>query len=683
MRNKDFLHASAQFAKGVGPKRIKILNRLGIETIADLLYHFPYRYEDRSRLKSISEITPGNNEAVKAEVLAKGLRRTRRGLGIVEVAVGDKTGKLSCIWFNQPYMKDYFKVGDRLFLYGKVEKRKSLQIVNPEYEIISKDEKDKSIHTNRIVPIYPLTSGISQRSLRKILYNTVENYVAKVKELLPAYIKEKYSLLHVSAALKNIHFPKSKSFINHARKRLIFEEFFKFQLIMAERRLKAKVRSRGISFKKKQSLTKKYKELLPFKLTTSQERVIKEIEDDMAKPQPMHRLLQGDVGSGKTIVAVYALLLAVENGYQAALMVPTEILAEQHYLTLKNLLNNLGVNTRLLVSGISSEDKQDLKKQIKEKKTDIIIGTHALIQEDVSFKKLGLVVIDEQHKFGVTQRKILKQKGNNPDVLIMTATPIPRTLAYTIYGDLDLSVIDELPPGRKPVKTWWVTERKRKGAYGFIKKQVKSKRQAYIVYPLIEESSVLDLRAAKEMYKKLKDKVFSGFNVGLVHGQMKSEEKQKIMQDFKKGRIDILISTVVIEVGIDIPTVSVMLIEHAERFGLSQLHQLRGRVGRGKFKSYCILVSSSTSEAAKRRLSSMSKHNDGFKIAEEDLYLRGPGEFFGTRQHGLPEIKIGNILTDSRLLELARDEAFDLLKKDPDLKEPQSRLLKEYLVHNA
>ena len=682
MKNKDPLIESAQFVKGVGPKKIKILNRLNIQTIEDLLYHFPRRYEDRTHLKTISRLEIGKHETIKAKVLAKGLRKTRKGLSLTEVAFGDKTGKIICVWFNQPYIKDLFKIGDEVFLYGKIDKKRDLQIVNPEYEIISKDTKDIAIHTNRITPIYPLTSGLTQRSLRKIIYNAIERYVPKVKETLPSYIREKYSLLHITAALYNIHFPKSKSLKDKAKKRLIFEEFFKFQLVMAYRKAKIKVGKRGIAFKKRKRLTEKFIRLLPFKLTNSQKKVIREIENDMAKRQVMQRLLQGDVASGKTIVAIYACLLAVENGFQAALMVPTEILAEQHYFTLKNLLVNLDVKVDLLISGMNKKEKVEVKKKIEEMEADIIIGTHTLIQEDVNFKKLGLVIIDEQHKFGVIQREVLKKKGKNPDVLVMTATPIPRTLAYTIYGDLDISVIEKLPPGRKPPKTWWVSEKKRDDAYKFIKKELDKGRQAYIVYPLIEESNALNLRAAKCMYKRLKSEVFSNYQVGLIHGKMAQVERERIMEAFKKGKIDVLVSTIIIEVGIDIPNASIILIEHADRFGLSQLHQLRGRIGRGNFKSYCILVSSSQTETAQKRLSSMAKYTDGFKIAEQDLLLRGPGEFFGTRQHGLPEIRIGDILTDTKLLEIARYEAFDLIKKDPHLKDPKNNLLYDKYISN-
>lgn len=681
MKRKDPLSQSAQFVKGVGPKKIKILNRLDIKTIENLLYYFPYRYEDRSHLKTISNLEPGKFQSLKADVLTLRLQRIRRGKSIFEMTVGDDTGNLSTTWFNQPYMKDYFKVGDKVILYGKVQRRKSLQIVNPEYEIISKRDTDDAIHINRIVPIYSLIKGVSQRSLRKIMYASAHDFAPFHKEFLPDFLRQKYNLLHITASLKNIHFPKNKFLLKKARYRLIFEEFFKFQLIMASRRIKMKSENKGIAYKRKGKLMDDFNKLLPFKLTSSQSRVIEQIQNDMEDPKQMQRLLQGDVGSGKTIVAIYAILFAVENGYQTALMVPTEILAEQHYLTLSQLLLNLKVNVVLLVSGMNNKEKEIVKKLIESHEADIIIGTHALIQENIKFKKLGLIVIDEQHKFGVIQRKTLKEKGLNPDVLVMTATPIPRTLAYTIYGDLDLSVIDELPPGRKPIVTWWVTEKKRQGAYEFIRKELRAKKQAYVVYPLIEESDKLELRAAKNMHKNLKDKIFPEFKVGLIHGQMKSKEKESAMNGFKSGKINILVSTIVIEVGIDIPNASVMLIEHAERFGLSQLHQLRGRIGRGRDQSYCILVSSSNTEAAKERLSSMSKYSDGFKIAEEDLRLRGPGEFFGTRQHGYPELKIGNILTDIKLLELARFEAFDLVEKDPELKRPENKILfKRYVA---
>lgn len=679
MKNEDSLNKSAQFVKGVGPKKIKVLNRLGIETIDDLFYHFPYRYEDRNRLKKISDLEIGKIQSVEAEVLVCGLKRIKSGKTIFEMAVGDDTGKLFIIWFNQPYLKDYFKIGDKLILYGKVEKKKRLQLVNPEYEIISCDEKDDYIHTRRIVPIYPLTKGINQRSLRKIIYKALEKFVHLKKDFLPHLLKNKYNLLHITLAMKNIHFPESFLLLEKSRRRLIFEEFFKLQLIMAFRRLKNKTEAGGISHKLKEEEIEEFRRLLLFKLTSSQEEVIKDIEFDMASPISMQRLLQGDVASGKTVVAAYALWLTVKNGYQGALMVPTEILAKQHYLNLKKLFKGSKLNLLLLVSDMSKKEKENAKAKIKKHKANIIIGTHTLIQSGVEFKKLGLVVIDEQHKFGVAQREVLKKKGVNPDILVMTATPIPRTLAYTVYGDLDISVIKELPPGRKSVTTWWVTDKKRAGAYEFIRKQINSGRQVYIVYPIIEESKVLDIRAAKSMHRELKNKIFSEFEVGLIHGQMKSKDKEKVMGDFKKGKVDLLVSTIVIEVGIDISNASIMLIEHAERFGLSQLHQLRGRIGRGGHESYCILVSSSKTEKAKKRLASMSKYHDGFKIAEEDLLLRGPGEFFGKRQHGAPELKIGNILTDVKLLELARGEAFNLAEEDPCLKRQEHKDILEYI----
>ncbi len=676
MKDNHSLCKSARYIKGVGPKKIKILNSLGIQTVKGLLYHFPFRYEDRGRLKAISNLTPGQYQSLKAEVLAMGVRKARSGRGIFEMAVGDKTGKLFTVWFNQPYMKNYFKVGDKLFLYGKVEKRKRLEIINPECELIPGDDKGVTIHTDRMVPIYPLTRGIGQRTLRGIIFAAVEEFASSADEFLPPALRRKHKLLHITASLKNIHFPENRALLSEARRRLIFEEFFNFQLVMTLRKKAAKDK-KGISFKAEEKLAVRFRESLPFKLTASQERVMDEVENDMKSSRPMRRLLQGDVGSGKTVVALHALLKAVENGYQGVFMAPTEILAQQHYISVKRMLKGLRVKVVLLAGGMKARDKDKAKKKIGRQKAGIIIGTHSLIQKTVNFNKLGLAVIDEQHKFGVAQRETLVKKGLCPDVLIMTATPIPRSLAYTIYGDLDLSVIDKLPPGRKAVTTWWVSGKKRDGAYEFIRKQIANGRQAYIVYPLVEESEALDLRAAKIMHKKLKERVYPDLNVGLLYGKMKAAEKKEIMQKFKSGQIDILVSTIVIEVGIDVANAAVMLIEHAERFGLSQLHQLRGRIGRGKFESYCILISSSGKDEAKRRLSIMSAHSDGFKIAEEDLKMRGPGEFFGTRQHGYPELRVGNILKDTALLNLARREVLNIMDNDPGLKLPANRRLFE------
>ncbi|MBI3008463.1 MAG: ATP-dependent DNA helicase RecG [Candidatus Omnitrophica bacterium] len=673
--SKDMLQDSAQFVKGVGPRRIEMLNKLGISTIEDLLYYFPRRYEDRSNLKPISKCMAGNLETVKGEVVTTGLKRTRRGLNIFQIAVMDSTGIIYGVWFNQPYMKSRFKIGDQIIMSGKVDRFSNLQINSPEYEILADDEED-TIHTGRIVPIYPLTQYLNQRVFRTIIKTAIDHYAGHLREVLPEKLISKYGFQGIIEAVKNIHFPENFSTKEKSRKRLIFEEFFFLQLGIIIKRQEVKT-LQGISHRLDGGLKETFLKIIPFKLTKAQNKVLKEIEADMASARPMNRLLQGDVGSGKTIVAIYALLLTVRNGFQGALMVPTEILAEQHYLSLSRLLEPIGVRVTLLLSGLTPKLKRQACKDIETGNANIIIGTHALIQEDIRFKKLGLAIIDEQHRFGVMQRAMLRDKGLNPDVLVMTATPIPRTLALTVYGDLDVSYLDELPPGRKEVKTYWVRENKRHGAYDFIRKHVRNGRQVYIIYPLVEESEKMDLKAATEMYEKLKSDVFPELKVGLIHGRMKSKDREEVMKGFKKGDIDILVSTTVIEVGIDVPNASIMLVEHAERFGLSQLHQLRGRVGRGEYESFCILVSNARTEEAVSRLKAMTSTQDGFRIAEEDLEIRGPGEFFGTRQHGLPELKIGNIITDMKIMETARSEAIEIIKSDPMLVFPEHRIIKK------
>ena len=577
------------------------------------------------------------------------------------MALGDETGRINAVWFNQPYLKNNFRVGERLIIYGKILKRNGLQIINPEYELIPEDEtSEDTLHTKRIVPIYGLTKGISQRVLRKISFNAVNEFAEVLEDNLPENLKKSYGFISINKAIKDIHFPENNDCVKAARKRLIYEEFFGLQLVMASRKYNYKYARTGIEFSFKKPPVDDFIKKLPFKLTQAQRRVIAEIKDDLIRPQSMRRLLQGDVGSGKTVVALISALYALSAGYQVALMAPTEVLAEQHYRTFKRLIKGFKVNIGFLISQRKKKEKNELIDKIRNHKIDIIIGTHALIQESVVFKKLGLVIIDEQHKFGVIQRDILSKKGQNPDVLIMTATPIPRTLTYSIYGDLDVSVIDELPAGRKKITTWWVTKKKIEGAYDFIKQEIKKGRQAYIVYPLVEKSKKLELKAAKEMYEHLNDDIFNRYKVGLLHGQMKADEKDKVMLGFKNNKIDILISTIVIEVGIDVANASVMLIEHAERFGLSQLHQLRGRIGRGPHESYCILVSSALNDVAKRRLAIISKVSSGFRIAEEDLMIRGPGEFFGLRQHGFNDLKIADLIKDEAVLKKARKDAFNL-----------------------
>ncbi|MBL7085056.1 MAG: ATP-dependent DNA helicase RecG [Candidatus Omnitrophica bacterium] len=673
----DILTKSAQYIKGVGPARFKILNRLGIYTVGDLLYYFPRRYEDRRNFTTIAALEVGSYATVKGELFNLSLRRSKKGLSIFQVVLGDETGVIEAIWFNQPFMKRYFKVGQEVILYGRIEKYRRLQMNSPDFEFVSKE--DASLHMGRIVPIYPLTSHINQRYLRTIISRAEEVCCSFVPDMLPYGLRQSLDLLPLTLAIRYIHFPQDFSLKEAAYKRLVFDEFFLFQIILALKKLQQGKQKKGIAHKREGRLIEAFKKALPFKLTRDQEKVIKEIENDMANARPMSRLLQGDVGSGKTIVAVYALVLSLQSGFQAALMAPTEILAEQHYLSLSKLLLPLGVNVGILISSMSLKAKQQTLQDLQSGQLDIVIGTHALIEENIQFKKLGLVVVDEQHKFGVVQRSLLRQKGRIPDYLVMTATPIPRTLAMTLYGDLDISTIKELPKGRRPISTFRVENKAIKDVYKFIREEISSGRQAYIVYPLVKRSLKFELKAATEMYQKLKQEQLSNLRLGLIHGQMKALEKEKVMQEFKNHKIDILISTTVIEVGIDISNASVMVIEHAERFGLSQLHQLRGRIGRGPHLSYCILVSDAQTKKANLRLEAMLGSSDGFFLANQDLDIRGPGQFFGPAQHGLAELKIGNIVQDMQLMELAREEAFSLVKGDPNLNFSQHLLIRKRL----
>ncbi|RKY36612.1 MAG: DNA helicase RecG [Candidatus Omnitrophota bacterium] len=657
----DLLNQSVQYLKAVGPKKIKLLQKLKIFTVKDLIYYFPRRYEDRSCFQPINKALQGTFQTIKGRVLTSGTRRLNRGRTIFQLAIGDSTGVIYGTWFNQPYLKKIFRVNDEVILYGKIERYGNLQISSPEYEILSKDFED-TIHTGRIVPIYPLTNNISQRYLRMIIKYCLDEHLGSVVEFLPEEIILKHKFLPLIAGILNIHFPDNFKMLSRAKQRLIFDEFFLLQTALGLKRQKIKTQTNGIKYRIRGDLLLNFKKLLPFQLTKSQKNVIEEIEQDMHCDQPMNRLLQGDVGSGKTVVSLWALLICVQNGFQAALMVPTEILAQQHYQTIQTFTASLGVRIGILKSSLKKAEKEKILFEIKEHQIDIIIGTHSLIQKNICFKKLGLVIVDEQHKFGVLQRANLQQKGCCCDVLVMTATPIPRTLAITVYGAMDVSTINEMPPGRIPVKTYWITEKKRQDMYDFLTRKMKNKNQVYVVYPLVEESEVMDLKAATKMYEHFKDVIFRNFKIGLLHGKMKSVDKKLIMESFKKGNLDMLVSTVVIEVGIDVSNASIMLIEHAERFGLSQLHQLRGRVGRGGEQAYCILLCEGKTQDAVKRLNAMVKTNDGFKIAEYDLLIRGPGEFFGSKQHGLPELKIGNILADAKLLRSARKESFAYLQ---------------------
>ena len=685
--NMATLTDSIQYVKGVGPKRAELFKRLAINTVEDALTHLPRRYEDRGNFKKISQIKYGEIETISGIVKAAGINvTTRKRMKIFELVVGDGTGIITAKWFNQPYMKNIFKIGQKVILNGKVKMNNyygyGAEIDNPEYEVID-DDADMLLHTGRIVPIYPETSGLTSRQIRVIMKTILVTHQSQINDYLPSDILEQNKLMPLSAAFYEIHFPEAEkdiALLNSGRsemhRRLAFDEFFLLELGLALRKKDMEKEKRD-ALKINGELTKQLIDSLPFKLTSAQVRVIDEIKGDLTSPHPMNRIIQGDVGCGKTVVALSAMLMAIENGFQTAIMAPTEILAEQHYLNIKSLINKLSLNVVLLTS--SRKDKEDIK-AVENGDANIVIGTHALIQDDIKFKRLGFAVVDEQHKFGVMQRGAIKKKGYNPDILIMTATPIPRTLAMSVYGDLDISIIDELPPNRMPIKTMKFYKSHRLDAFKLVKKEILQGRQCYLIYPLIEESEKVDLKAATEMAEHLKKDIFPEYNLGLLHGRMKTEEKEEIMRDFKEGRINILVSTTVIEVGIDVPNASVMMIEHAERFGLAQLHQLRGRVGRGQYQSYCLLMAEyPLSDDAKRRLDIMVKTNNGFDIAEEDLNIRGPGEFFGTRQSGLPELKNANILRDVKILEAARREAFELIKKDPVLSMPEHNNLKTVL----
>ena len=677
-------NTSIQYLKGIGPKRAKSFSARGVDTIEEFLYYFPRRYEDRTNFSNISDLKEGEVYTVKTEVLSGGQRNSwrRRSFSITEALLADKTGKINCVWFNQPYLKEYLEPGVSLILYGKVEIYNGrLQMNNPEYELLDREDDD-SLNIGRIVPIYTLPQGFSQRSLRRLIKNALDEFMPKIKDYLPFDLRSRNNLLNLAQSLLNIHFPQDLNLQKQALMRLSFEEFFIFQLPLVLRKLRRKEK-KGIKHTGNGKLIEDFIFQLPFKLTSAQLKVIEEIKTDMASNHAMQRLLQGDVGSGKTVVATLASLIAIQNGYQAAFMAPTEILARQHYAKITSQLAGLVFSGRKLRVGLlTGQDKQKDKiyQEAKEGKVDLIIGTHALLQEDLKFNNLSFIVIDEQHKFGVGQRALLPKKGNNPDVLIMTATPIPRTLAITLYGDLDISVINQLPAGRIPVKTLHFSQKSEEKGFAIAKEELNYGRQAFIIYPVIEESYALDIAGAKKMFAELKEGEFKDFRLGLVHGKLKTKEQQEVMLKFRNKELDLLVSTTILEVGIDIPNATCMIVAHAERFGLSQLHQLRGRIGRGNLQSFCILISDAQTDESKQRLLAMVSSNDGFRISEEDLKIRGPGEFFGNRQHGLAELKLANPLTQMQLLKAAREEAIKLLTQDAQLKERPHQLLKEKLL---
>ena len=676
-----------QFIKGVGPKKALLLEKLQLTTIEDFLYFLPFRYEDRRQIKNISTLMPGEFATFMAEVLNASVIYMGRRKRVFEVIFQDETGTTRAKWFrfNETYMLGKFKTGEKIIVSGKptANKRSGLEIVHPDTERVAGDATI-SLEIGKIVPVYHTTEGLHQKSMRSILNNVLDIYLPLVEEVIPKDILRRHKLLSRSDAFHQAHFPPSEGFTTKdldafktpAQKRLIFEELFLIQTGLAFKKKHATEIKTGTAFKTRGNLIKRFVKLLPFQLTAAQKRVLAEIMEDLEKEKPMNRLIQGDVGSGKTIVALTALLTAVDNGTQSALMVPTEILAEQHYLNIRPYCEELGIEVVLVTGTLKGKERKAIYQDIEEGKTRIIIGTHSLVQKEIQFEKLGLAVIDEQHRFGVLQREAIGKKGDQPHLLIMTATPIPRSLALTIYGDMNVSFLDEFPPGRQPITTNVYYEKYQDKAYALMDAEIKLGRQAFVVCPLIEESEVMDLKAVATVFESIQSQ-FPHLNACLIHGKLKKEERQEIMSRFLKNEIQVLVATTVIEVGIDIPNATVMIIEHAERFGLAQLHQLRGRVGRGKHASHCLLAAYfPISEEGKARMKAMRNSRDGFEIAEEDLKIRGPGDFMGTRQSGLPVLKIANLLRDIKILDVARKEAFSLIDRDPNLENPANQPLK-------
>jgi ATP-dependent DNA helicase RecG len=671
------LASPLQYLKGVGPRRAADLQRVGLHTVEDLLYRFPIRYEDRGHFRTIASLKPGVQASIIGEVVGCGVRPTRRPrFKIFELVVRDSTGSLRAIWFNQPFLNDVFRSHQRVILFGRLELTShGLQLQNPQYEILRSEQpddeqsgdvsEDETLHTGRIVPVYEKTGTLTTKMQRVLVHHALAQLPSTLPDPLPEDLRSRQHLVDWRTALADVHFPPAGTdvdelnrFRSPAQRRLIFEEFFLFQLglVLRKRRAEGERKPRAVVIT--DEVRDAARKVLPFRLTGDQKKALSEIVGDMQRPHPMNRLLQGDVGSGKTIVALMAALVAMENGFQVAFMAPTEILAEQHFITIHRILESSRFRVALLTGATSAKRRREMQAELAAGSIQLVVGTHALVQDPVGFHDLGLVIIDEQHRFGVMQRATLRSKGLHPDVLVMTATPIPRTLALTTYGDLDVSVMREMPPGRHPIKTIAKPESRREEIYDFVRQQLDAGRQAYVIYPLIEESEKIDLRAATEMADHLAHDIFPAYRVALLHGRLKPDEKDRVMSAFAGGDFDILVSTTVVEVGVDVPNASVMLVEHAERFGLSQLHQLRGRVGRGPHHSYCVLLyQAPLSDQGRDRLKALTETTDGFEIAERDLQLRGPGDFFGTRQSGMPTLRVGDLLRDHQLMEEARREA--------------------------
>ncbi len=682
------LQDSLQYIKGVGPHIAEKLNKLNIRNVETFLRHYPKRWEDRTHFPSMAQVRPGEYVTLCGKVVAVSTRYTRQKLAITEALLDDGLGTVKLIWMNQPYMEKTFRAlssaQKEVVVYGQTKREGwsgssyVLEMQNPEWEELGED--GDTLSANRIVPVYPSTEGLRQGRLRKMFYTTVQEYAPLVEEPLPPEILLRHKLVGVQHAIQQIHFPESQSQLAAARRRLVFEEFFVLQALLALRRRANSHDVSGISFSvNREELQQTLSNIVPFTLTNAQQRAISEIAANVTSGRAMNRLVQGDVGSGKTMVALAALLMAVQNGYQAAIMAPTEILAQQHAFLMSRLLEPIGIHVEVLLGSQTQKQKNRIRDRVITGLAQIVVGTHALIQEGVDFSKLGLVVIDEQHRFGVLQRQALALKGVRPHILVMTATPIPRTLTMTLYGDLDVSILDELPPGRKPIKTHWRSQEKREQVYKGAQTLIDEGRQIYVVCPLVEESEKLQAKSATQLAEHISLEVFPQYRVGLLHGQMRPDEKEEVMAQFKAHELDVLVSTTVIEVGIDVPNASVIIIEDAERFGLAQLHQLRGRVGRGEHASFCILVANPKNDDGVARMEVMTATQDGFRIAEEDLRLRGPGEFFGTRQSGIPEFTIADIFNDMDILAETRETAFQLVEADPKLIRPEHHPLRRAL----
>lgn len=672
----NILNKDIQFVKGIGPKKAAKLNKLNIFTIKDLLYYFPRAYEDRSNVKKIYQLEHDEKACTKGIISDIKTHEARNKIKVTKFIIRDESGFLSLVFFNQEYLTKVFKKGDSVIAYGKVKKEGGfLEMNSPQIEHFT----NSPTSTCKLIPVYPLTYGVTSKDIISTIKSICTNEKVIIQEYLPQEIINKYKLCSIDFAVKNLHMPQDKQSLKIALYRMIFEEFLILQIGLFY--FKSGIDdSEGIKFEKKEKLNDIIKSL-PFNLTNAQNRALSEVIEDMTSDNVMNRLVQGDVGSGKTIVAVLVLALSVLNGYQGALMAPTEILARQHYISLNETLSPFDIKVDLLVGSLTKKQKEKVLERIKNHEVDILIGTHALIEDNVEFNNLGIVVTDEQHRFGVRQRAKLSSKGSNPDILVMTATPIPRTLALILYGDLDISIIDELPPGRQPIDTRAFESKKRDFIYtNFIRDEITKGRQVYVVCPLVEESEAIEAKAAEDLRDELKEKYFSDLNVEVLHGKMKPSLKDKIMNDFKNNKIQILVSTTVIEVGVNVPNATLMIIENAERFGLAQLHQLRGRVGRGSHKSHCILIYSSKTNVCKERMEIMEETNDGFRISEKDLEIRGPGEFFGTRQHGIPELKVANIFKHIKVLKLAQEESKNIFREDKNLNKKEHILLKKEMI---